>query len=216
MIAPGRDSEHISFARRGEDLGWVTNAGLRAAADNPDNVFGAVLSLLAGCHPAASLAASEARGPTYAQIGAVADALGIPRSKPANGSCLPRASHSPSATSCTFSEHWRRWPREAALYSLVGTPFRIVKGGIVRLKNTREDEVPQRLTNFVARVEEEEVVRDDGTDVRRLYKLSGEAGGKALPRVEVPAASFGAMNWVSDAWGLSARITSWPGREGPR
>lgn len=61
MIAPGRDSEHISFARRGEDLGWVTNAGLRAAADNPDNVFGAVLSLLAGCHPAASLAASEAR-----------------------------------------------------------------------------------------------------------------------------------------------------------
>ncbi|MDQ3638767.1 MAG: DUF927 domain-containing protein [Actinomycetota bacterium] len=94
---------------------------------------------------------------------------------------------------------------------LIGTSYRIVKGGIVRLKNTKEGEIPQRLTNFVARVEEE-IVRDDGADVRRLYKVSGEAEcGKALPRVEVPAASFGAMNWVSDAWGLSARITAGQG-----
>ncbi len=93
---------------------------------------------------------------------------------------------------------------------LVGSPYRIAEGGILRLKNTREGEIPQRLTNFVARVEEE-VVRDDGADVRRLYKLSGKAAGGPLPRVEVPAASFGAMNWVSDAWGLSARITAGQG-----
>jgi hypothetical protein len=93
---------------------------------------------------------------------------------------------------------------------LIGTPYRIVKGGIVRLKNTREGEVPQKLTNFVARVDEE-VVRDDGAETRRIYKISGEAGRKALGRVEVPAASFGAMNWVSDAWGLASRITAGQG-----
>jgi hypothetical protein len=51
--------------------------------------------------------------------------------------------------------------------ALIGTPYRIVNGGIVRLKNTREGEVPQRLTNFTARVEEE-VIRDDGAEVRRI------------------------------------------------
>lgn len=103
-----------------------------------------------------------------------------------------------------------KYDEETSLPELVSTPYRIVKGSIVRLKNTREGEIPQRLTNFVARVEEE-IVRDDGADVRRLYKVKGEAGGKALPCVEVPAASFGAMNWVSDAWGLSARITAGQG-----
>jgi Domain of unknown function (DUF927) len=93
---------------------------------------------------------------------------------------------------------------------LVGTPYRLANGGVVRLKNTREGEIPQRLTNFVARVEEE-IVRDDGAETRRLYKVIGEAGGKALPPAEVPAASFGTMNWVSDAWGLTARITAGQG-----
>lgn len=44
-----------------------------------------------------------------------------------------------------------------------------------------------------------------------MYKITGEAGGKLLPRVEVPAASFGTMNWVSDGWGLAARITAGQG-----
>lgn len=75
MIAAGHGSERMPFAGRGEDFDWLTNAGLRAAADNPDNVFGAVLGLLAGCRPAVNPAASELRGPTYAQLRAVADAL---------------------------------------------------------------------------------------------------------------------------------------------
>jgi hypothetical protein len=93
---------------------------------------------------------------------------------------------------------------------LVGTPYRIVKGGIVRLKNTREGEIPQRLTNFTARVEEE-TIRDDGADVRRLYKIAGKAGEKPLPRAEVLASQFQSMGWVSEAWGLSARITAGQG-----
>ena len=74
---------------------------------------------------------------------------------------------------------------ETNVPEFIRTPYRIVNGGIVRLKNTREGEVPQRLTNFVARVEEE-VVRDDGADVRRIFKMKGEAGGKPLPRVRSP------------------------------
>ena len=78
MSTPIRlDTERIPFAGRSKDFDWLTDIALRAAADNPDNVFGAVLGLLAGCRPAASLAASESRGPTYAQLRAVADALGM-------------------------------------------------------------------------------------------------------------------------------------------
>jgi hypothetical protein len=77
VIAAERDSERIPFAGRGEDFDWLTDAGLRVAADNPDNLFGAVLGLLAGCRPVAQPSTSEARGPTYAQLQAVADALGM-------------------------------------------------------------------------------------------------------------------------------------------
>ncbi len=93
---------------------------------------------------------------------------------------------------------------------LVGTSYRIVSGGIVKLKNTLAGEIPQRLTNFVPRIEEE-VIRDDGANTRRLYKITGEAGGRSLPCVEIPAASFGAMNWVADSWGLAARISAGQG-----
>jgi hypothetical protein len=93
---------------------------------------------------------------------------------------------------------------------LVGTPYRIANGGIVRLKNTREGEVPQRLTNFTARIAEE-VIRDDGAEARRVYRLKGEAGPRTLPEVEVSASQFGAMNWTADSWGLGARITAGQG-----
>ena len=77
MNALDRVLDRIPFAGRGEDFDWLTDAGLRAAADNPDNVFGAVLGLLAGCRPAAQPSTSEARGPTYTELQAVADALAM-------------------------------------------------------------------------------------------------------------------------------------------
>jgi len=90
---------------------------------------------------------------------------------------------------------------------LVHSPYRILGGGLVRLMNTRGGEVPQRLTNFVARVDEE-IVRDDGADVNRIYRLSGESDRRVLPPVDVPADRFGSLGWVSEAWGLAARITA--------
>lgn len=78
MSAPIRlDTERIPFAGRSKDFDWLTDIALRTAADNPDNVFGAVLGLLARRRPAAWPSTSEARGPTYAQLQAVADALGM-------------------------------------------------------------------------------------------------------------------------------------------
>ena len=65
--------------------------------------------------------------------------------------------------------------------ALVGTPYRIVDGGIVRLKNTREGEIPQRLTNFTASVEEE-IIRDDGAEVRRIYSSRARRPKRACRR----------------------------------
>ncbi|MDP9474292.1 MAG: DUF927 domain-containing protein [Actinomycetota bacterium] len=92
----------------------------------------------------------------------------------------------------------------------VGTPYRIAGGGFVRLRNTREGEIPQRLTNFVARVEEE-VVKDDGAEVKRAYRVEGETRDRKLPTTEVPAARFGGMNWVPEAWGLAATMSAGQG-----
>jgi hypothetical protein len=92
---------------------------------------------------------------------------------------------------------------------LVSTPYRIVDGGFARLVNTREGEIAQRFTNFIAWVEEE-VVKDDGAEAKRVFRLAGEARGRLLPKVDVPAARFGAMNWISDGWGLTAVIAAGP------
>jgi hypothetical protein len=93
--------------------------------------------------------------------------------------------------------------------ALAGTAYRIVKGGFVRLKNTNAGEIPQKLTNFTAKVEEQ-VIRDDGAEVKRYYRITGQAGDKSLPPADVPAASFPGMNWVADRWGLAARIAAGP------
>lgn len=116
-----------------------------------------------------------------------------------------------------FDAHYEEREQDAAkndeqtnVPELIGTPYRIVSGGFVRLKNTREGEIPQRLTNFTARVEEE-VVKDDGAEARRIYRVAGKTKDRALPATDVPATQFGGMNWTSDAWGLAARITAGQG-----
>ncbi len=78
MSAPVRlDTERIPFTGRGEDFDRLTDCALRAAADNPDNTFGAVLALLAGCHDTRFCTIAKGRGASYAQLRAVADGLGM-------------------------------------------------------------------------------------------------------------------------------------------
>ncbi len=98
--------------------------------------------------------------------------------------------------------------RENEVPELAGTPYRISEeGGFVLIKYTREGEVPVPLTNFVARVEEQ-LVRDDGAEERRIYKISGRIGDRCLPRIDVPANQFNNMNWVSENWGLEAHVSA--------
>jgi len=58
---------------------------------------------------------------------------------------------------------------------------------------------------------EEEVVKDDGAEIRRVYRLVGETKDRSLPAVEVPAGRFGGMGWLAELWGLAARISAGPG-----
>jgi hypothetical protein len=96
--------------------------------------------------------------------------------------------------------------RENEIPELAGTPYRISEeGGFVRINATKEGEVPVQLTNFVARVEEQ-LVRDDGAEEKRIYKISGRIGDRCLPTIDVPVSQFNNMNWVSEHWGLEAHV----------
>jgi Domain of unknown function (DUF3854) len=64
----------------------------------------------------------------------------------------------------------------------------------------------RRLARFTARIEEQ-VLRDDGQAVERVYKLAGKlADGTELPTVDVRAKDFAEMKWVHPAWGSAAII----------
>lgn len=67
----------IPFTGGVEDFDWTTDAAGRAAKDNPDNIFGAVLGLLDGCESSRRASVAEKRGASYAQLVAVADAVGM-------------------------------------------------------------------------------------------------------------------------------------------
>jgi hypothetical protein len=114
-----------------------------------------------------------------------------------------------------FGDHLREREEAADDYDqetnepeFVGTPYRISEdGGFVRIRHTQGGEIPQVLTNFLAWVEEE-VVRDDGAEQTRIYKISGRIGDSCLPKVDVPVSQFSSMSWVAEHWGLAAHITA--------
>jgi hypothetical protein len=84
--------------------------------------------------------------------------------------------------------------------------YKLVGGRIVRVRATADGPVEVALCNFSARIAEE-VVHDDGAEQMRHLALEGSlADGTPLPRAEVPASEFAAMNWVVPAWGTRAVI----------
>jgi hypothetical protein len=98
--------------------------------------------------------------------------------------------------------------RENEIPELADTPYRISEeGGFVLIKHTKEGEVPVQLTNFLARVEEQ-LVRDDGAEEKRIYKISGRIGDRCLPTIDVPVSQFNNMSWVSEHWGLEAHVSA--------
>lgn len=96
--------------------------------------------------------------------------------------------------------------RENETPEFADTLYRISEeGGFVRVKVTGEGEVYIPLTNFIGRVEEE-LVRDDGAEKTRMYRVSGSIGERPLPRAIVPASQFANLNWIGENWGLEAHV----------
>jgi hypothetical protein len=79
-------------------------------------------------------------------------------------------------------------------------------GCIYFQKPTLNGDVLTPLCNFDARIVEQ-VTHDDGAERHIALALEGSrADGVPLPRIEVPASQFGAMNFVVEAWGTGAVV----------
>ncbi|MBI1913615.1 MAG: DUF927 domain-containing protein [Planctomycetes bacterium] len=77
----------------------------------------------------------------------------------------------------------------------------IDNGRIVREVSTHDGGLATiPLCNFTARITEV-VVRDDGAEQTAFFALAGAlADGRELPAVQVPAADFAGLGWVTTAW----------------
>ena len=72
----------------------------------------------------------------------------------------------------------------------------------VRVTKKGPVEVHDRLCNFVARIQEEQLL-DDGTNpAERRFVVAGQhQDGTPLDRVTIPAGDFTGMGWVASQWG---------------
>ena len=67
-------------------------------------------------------------------------------------------------------------------------------------------ELPKPLCNFSAWIMEE-VLHDNGDETEAFFVIDGKlATGQALPQVEITAASFAGMAWVTSKWGAAANV----------
>lgn len=86
--------------------------------------------------------------------------------------------------------------------------YDVYDGRICWLKSTSDGVTEVPLCNFTARVTED-IIRDNGLEQERYFKVRGELPGKRpLPDIEVTAANFNGLNWVTSEWGMQAVIAA--------
>lgn len=104
----------------------------------------------------------------------------------------------------------------AAMTHAVGSkqdhaPLYAVRGGqICRLRGFGGNGTPQyeALCNFQARITEE-IVKDDGQDVRIWLAVQGQLNnGAPLPEATIEAEKFNNMSWVTGVWGARAIVNA--------
>ena len=78
-------------------------------------------------------------------------------------------------------------------------PYEFTPAGMIWHKPTRDGEEDVRLTNFNAQITTD-TLEDDGAECHRRFEMEASHGGR-IERFEVPAAQFGAMNWVAEKIG---------------
>lgn len=61
------------------------------------------------------------------------------------------------------------------------------------------------LCNFTARIQDE-VILDDGLEETRHFSIQGSQNGRELPTIEVAAAQFPGLGWITDKWGSRAIV----------
>jgi hypothetical protein len=78
--------------------------------------------------------------------------------------------------------------------------YRVVGGRVVHLRTTKDGAVEIPLGNFTARISEV-VTRDDGVEQTAVFAVEGQlADGRPLPRLQIPAADFQRLEWVTSRW----------------
>jgi hypothetical protein len=95
-------------------------------------------------------------------------------------------------------------PATASRVSNGEDQYQETETGLVHMKQTPNGPVPQRLTNFTARIISE-VIRDDGVESERTFEIQAKQGD----RVEtfcVSAVKFNGMNWPAEHLGASGII----------
>ncbi|MCP4373470.1 MAG: hypothetical protein GY797_36015, partial [Deltaproteobacteria bacterium] len=79
---------------------------------------------------------------------------------------------------------------------VIGSSYRVDdKGCLYRIKGTKDGGIPIKLANFTAEIREE-IIRDDGLDTTHNYHIEGTMNGRKLSSIDIPAISFGSMNWL--------------------
>jgi hypothetical protein len=69
-------AERIPFIAP-HNFGWLTSMGLFHARENPDNIHGALLTLLEDCDHVCHLSGFEQVGPTYRQLVRISRIVGM-------------------------------------------------------------------------------------------------------------------------------------------
>jgi hypothetical protein len=87
-------------------------------------------------------------------------------------------------------------------------PYEVQDGRIVFKNETSKGTETHVLTNFTARITEEQTI-DDGAEKRSVFLITGALDtGAALPPARVPSSSFAGMGWVGAAWGARPFIVA--------
>jgi hypothetical protein len=96
----------------------------------------------------------------------------------------------------------RGGPREQGKYA-------IERGCFCEVRYTKDgDQVLIPLSNFAARVTQE-LIKDNGIDVSRTFKLAGTlASGRLLPEEEISAEGFSSLSWLKAKWGAAPIIAA--------
>lgn len=69
-----------------------------------------------------------------------------------------------------------------------------------------DGDFPKPLCNWAGRIVEE-ITHDNGEEPETFFSIEGKlSDGRALPSIEVPAASFAGLGWVTSKWGAGAIV----------